>query len=270
MKALVASALQSGAKRASATRTEWDLAGNCLKPVQRELHVRPSPEHRDEARGFVRKVRELFPDATQVSGHDLPHTEAKTIVVNRDSAIPLTLAMTVRCRKCDRCLALRRMSWSLRAAAETQSSRRTWFGTLTLRPDAQVRAVSQARVHLAKQGLDFDALPYGEQFTERHKQITPLITKYLKRVRKESGAQLTYLCVAEHHKSGLPHYHMLVHEHDEIGVKHSTLSKQWLEGFEKWRLVSSRSEATYLTKYLAKSSVARVRASRDYGNGLRP
>lgn len=154
--------------------------------------------------------------------------------------------------------------WSTRAKAETQAAKRTWFGTLTLRPEAHVIMRSRARVRLATQGIDFDSLPIGEQFILHHHQCSIEITKYLKRVRKESAAQFRYLLVAEHHQSGLPHYHVLIHEH--VGaVKHATLAKQWLLGFEKYRLVTDLREATYLCKYLSKATVARVRASVRYG-----
>lgn len=271
LKRLVSKALSEGAKRVSAMRTEWDVAGNCTAPVQRELHVRPA-EEKTEAEKFLAKVQKHLPGARIAAVNGVPPdidgrpTRPKNIRVDRDTAMPLTLAMSVRCRKCDNCRALRRMTWVLRAKAETGAARRTWFGTLTLRPEAHVAVTSKARVNLAKQGVDFDALPFGEQFTERHKYASREVTLYLKRVRKQSGAFLRVLCVAEHHKSGLPHYHLLVHEFDALGVKHSVLSKQWLAGFEKWRLVTSLSEATYLCKYLSKSTVARVRASRDYGS----
>jgi len=275
MKRLVAKALSNGARRKSAMRIEWDLSGNCTAPRTRELHVRPGADKESEAGKFISSVRQLWPDAemisTNIAHDDTGRTKSRSIVVSKVTAIPLTLAMDLRCRKCDRCLALRQMSWAMRAKAETAASRRTWFGTLTLRPDEHVRFTSQARVNLARQGIDFETLPFGEQFTERHKAIGPEITQYIKRVRKESGALLRQLCVAEHHKSGLPHYHMLVHEHDEIGVQHRILSGQWKLGFEKWRLVGQPSEAAYLCKYLAKASVARVRASRAYGTyGLNP
>lgn len=270
IKALVTKALQYGGKRKTAIRTEWDMAGSCSSPVVHEIHVRPgASEHvQDDADKFITQVMRVFPGAEVV--RDLrpvdqrPQRE-KYIVVSRQSAFPLTLTMTMRCRKCDRCLAVRAAEWRHRAKVETAQARRTWFGTLTLRPESHVTMVNRARVALSKQGLDFDALNLKEQFSERVKQCSYELTKYLKRVRKESGGILRYLLVAEHHKSGLPHFHMLVHELDDEGVRHATLSTKWQLGFEKWRLVTDPREATYLCKYLSKTSAARVRASRSYG-----
>jgi hypothetical protein len=266
---LVSRALSYGASRVSATRTEWNLAGSCQSPVTREIHARPPAADKSVEHEFLDQVHAIFPGAMLKNrDHDARPTRPKYIIVKPGTAIPLTLVMQIRCRKCDRCRALRQLTWAARAKAETQVALRTWFGTLTLKPEEQVRFLNQARMRLREQGFDFDQLPFGEQFTERHKQISPHITRYLKRVRKESQAKFRFLCVAEHHKSGDPHYHLLVHEHSQCGVKHATLASQWLLGFEKWRLVSTVGEATYLTKYLAKATVARVRASGAYGKGL--
>lgn len=159
--------------------------------------------------------------------------------------------------------------WTARAVAEVQAAARTWFGTLTFRPDAQVRFMNLARERLRHQGLDYDALAFGDQFAELVRHAGAEVTMYLKRVRKEAGTSFRYLCVAEHHKSGLPHFHLLVHEQQSGDLKHAILSKQWQRcGFEKWRLASTHAEAAYLCKYLSKTSVARVRASERYGEGF--
>lgn len=158
------------------------------------------------------------------------------------------------------------MIWEQRAKAEVQAAQRTWFGTLTLRPEAHATMGSRARVRLSRQGIDFDALPFGEQFLERHREINVEITKYLKRVRKQSPLGFRYLLVVEHHKSGLPHYHMLVHELVDGAVKYAVLADQWQLGFEKWKVVADMRQATYLCKYLSKATIARVRASVAYGS----
>lgn len=157
--------------------------------------------------------------------------------------------------------------WEHRARAEVQIAPRTWFGTLTLRPEAHATIGARCRARLARQGIDFDALPFGEQFEERHRMIGVEITKYLKRVRKASAPGFRYLLVCEHHKSGLPHYHLLIHEIEDGCVKSATLASQWQLGFEQWRLLSDLRQATYLCKYLSKATVARVRASGRYGIG---
>lgn len=174
---------------------------------------------------------------------------------------------------------MKQLHWSDRALFEIETAPRTWFGTLTLAPDAHFSSVNYARAEVAKNFDvdpdtgeiffdDFDDLPLNEQFNWRVKIVGRWLTLYLKRVRKEVGP-FRYLAVFEHHKSGLPHLHLLVHETIEGQIKHEVLSSKWVLGFEKFRLVTDkRNDARYITKYLAKASVARVRASERYGQAL--
>ena len=221
-------AVRSGGTRHGLTLVSWDVSGNCRSPAERV--------HR--ARAY--QGRRLAPS--------------------------LELQMVVRCRRCDSCRQIRRKVWTARARAETQAAPRTWFGTLTLRSEEHYRFLAKARKLADTRTDNFDALPYWEQFDRRHRAIAPELTKYLKRVRSVSDAPLRYLLVAEAHKSGAPHYHLLVHEVDpDRQVKHRQLSEQWGLGFSQWKLVTDTRSATYLCKYLSKSNAARVRASLRYG-----
>lgn len=269
---LIADALTRGATRKGVSRVEWDVAGRCMAPVPREIHSRPGAGARDpddvRVDETLAKLQALFPGAEiERDGRppDRRRKSEKYIHVRPGTKFPLTLLMYTRCRKCDWCRKQRAKMWSLRARSETAAAARTWFGTLTLKPEAHHTMLSRARVKIAKQGLDYEALSIGEQFTLRHVECSIEITKYLKRIRKESSARFRYLLVAEHHKSGLPHYHVLIHETVSGSIKHRTLSSQWPLGFEKWRVVTDLREATYLCKYLSKATVARVRASVAYG-----
>ena len=126
-----------------------------------------------------------------------------------------------------------------------------------------------ARQRLVDRAVDFDALSNDKQFQARHQAIGPELTKFLKRVRKESAAMLRYCLVAEAHKSGLPHYHLVVHETGGEPVRHKTLQGQWKLGYSNWKLVDindSGKTAAYVAKYLSKSALARVRASKHYGH----
>lgn len=271
---LAYTALTHGGVRRSWMTTEWDLSGNCLDKKLVTVHVRPSPAHRvkrekgmlKEAMPFLSAVKAAFPGAEIVRMSPNERLPGDKIVINGKTATPMRIEMTVRCRKCDNCRRQRSRLWSARALHETKISIRTWLGTLTLSPDAQTRAVSRARHNLASQGIDFDSLSWGEQFGLRHAQIQNDITKWLKRVRKQSKAKFRYLLVAEHHKSGLPHYHILIHECDPASpVRKGLLQAQWPLGFSSFKLVDDPKAATYVCKYLMKSAVARVRASARYG-----
>lgn len=230
-----ATALQAGAKRLSMSTCEWDISGSCEDPVHHELFSRPSSQD-------------------GISRID-PTTKA-----------PFTVRMQVACRKCRRCLAYRQSLWTGRALNEYQQADRTWFVTLTLTPErhAHCLAVVRKRGHL--NGYDFDALAYRAQFVKRWGVISEEITRYVKRVRKASSGPLRLLCVAEHHKSGLPHAHMLVHECVPEATTRRILDGSWRWGFSQARLISDPRQAAYVCKYLSKSGAARVRASERYGN----
>jgi hypothetical protein len=155
--------------------------------------------------------------------------------------------------------------------AELNDTRgRTWFVTLTLRPEEQFKAASRARLRLAKQGTDFDLLSPARQFAERHREVNREITLWLKRVRKISNAPLRYFLVAERHKSGLPHYHALLHEGDSgQPVRAAVIKSQWRLGFSQCKLVAAddaKRGAVYVAKYLSKDALSRVRASKGYGH----
>lgn len=244
-----------GLQRHSLFRTEWDIAGDCENKYCTELYGRP-----------VRKpVKDWW------EGDDAPQwAYIRDLHVSRSDAatLPQHLTLWTRCRRCTNCLRTRARRWYGAAIRETKASSRTWFGTLTLSPESHWLALSKARARLAKQGVDFDRLDAAEQFRERHRAISPELTKYIKRVRKDCGAALRYMLVAEKHESGLPHYHMLMHEAPLGGtVSHRTLSTKYTLGFEKWRLADPTNprSAAYLCKYLSKSLEARVRASQGYG-----
>lgn len=176
--------------------------------------------------------------------------------------------MTMRCRQCDNCLQYRAWLWTGRACAEIAASSRSWFGTMTLAPSEHLRSLQLARVHEGQSGgdLDFESADY--QFGARHREISRWITTYVKRVRKAAGAGLRLMVVCEAHKSGLPHYHALLHETADSKASERLLRRQWVHGFSMFKLVEkdlAGKAAWYVAKYLNKSTRARVRASVDYG-----
>lgn len=182
----------------------------------------------------------------------------------------MSIEITTRCRTCSNCTKVRANLWRYRAKAEWQCAARTWLGTLTLRPDQQFHALASARRKVGSQGIDFDALSQAEQFGLRYNEISPELTKMLKRIREKTKAPLRYMCVVEAHKSGDPHLHILLHEvRADRPVRYSELASEWKLGFSKWKLVTDRNGAAYVSKYLTKSLLrARVRASQKYGQGL--
>lgn len=175
----------------------------------------------------------------------------------------------LRCRKCSTCLRARAKYWREAATREMQfallKGARTWFGTLTLSPEQQALATYAAQCAV---GLDaFSKLSELERLPLRHAAVSRSLTLALKRLRKELGAgAFRYLIVCEAHKSGLPHYHMLLHEVSSgTPVRKSSLSDFWRLGFSQWRLAKPEA-AWYVAKYLSKAALARVRASQRYGS----
>lgn len=243
---LAARALSKGGTAVSRSKTTWDISGRCQDPQWIENYGRPA--HRPT---------------------DLEQ-EGRSFTVRPGGPAPYSVEMWVPCRKCEACLKFRASLWQRRAETEMSRSCRTWLGTLTLRPEIHHLMVSRARAGLSRQGTDYDNLTDMVKFQYLHNQIGKEITKYLKRLRKQSGSPMRYLFVAEAHKSGLPHYHCLIHEPDpRYQVRHAALKSQWSHGFSDFRLVeTSRQAARYVAKYLGKSSLARVRASLRYGEEL--
>lgn len=234
---LAAKALASGGTLVNASRIRWDIAGNCERSYVTEYYARPS------------RRKNGFPQ----------------IVVGPGTPAPMTVEIHTRCRECEPCKTARRRLWSYRAEAETRLWPRTWFGTLTLRPDDHYRMLARARAKLDRQGVDYDTLSAEEQFRLLDQQIWSELNKMFKRIRSAHKGALRYFIVAEAHASGLPHYHALIHQCDELPLRYTTIAKQWPHGFVKWRLVKSVQEVRYVAKYLSKSAVARVRASQAYG-----
>lgn len=240
-------ALSKGAVLTGPLTVSWPIAGTCTDPRRVEIVSR-------------RDLREDF-------GWDKP----------------INTVLDVRCRKCPACLRARSRHWTLRAQEEIACSQRTWFGTLTLSEANQVKALYRAQLSASRRGIDWrypvkrsceDTLQSYERrcdqdrFIRVCRAIAPEVTKWLKRVRKESGAKLRFILVAEAHKSGKPHYHCLIHEvSGSAPIRKRTLQDQWKLGFTQFRLVEEGESraARYVCKYLTKSAKARVRASVAYG-----
>lgn len=172
-----------------------------------------------------------------------------------------------RCRKCENCLLHRRRLWAARAYDEMLASSRTWFGTLTFNPECRFLTECHASGAAKMAGLgEWRSMEPSNQYKYLADTASVEVTKYLKRVRKNSGVPLRYLLVAEAHKDGFPHFHLLLHEQSGP-VRKARLEEWWLSGHSHWRLVdaSDRKAAYYVCKYLSKDIRTRVRASVRYG-----
>lgn len=232
LRKLIVKALMAGAKTHSFYRFEWNLAGRCKDPVHIEMHGR---EYTD-----------------------------RDIIGPRH---PQMLELWTKCRTCDNCRWERQMFWAEKATREYEQAPRTWFGTFTMSPSSHHKMIERARNRLHKGGTNYDGLGTVEQFYE---QVTESgrreLTLYFKRLRKKYKARIRYLLVCEPHKSGYPHYHVLIHEVDPKNpVRKKHLVAEWPHGFTKFKLVGNSVLCRYVAKYLGKTKTARVRASLGYG-----
>lgn len=165
---------------------------------------------------------------------------------------------TLPCRKCPVCLRHRAKKWRERSKVELVYSTRTWFATFTINPHNRFLI----DVKRSRNGDDTT----DDSFLGRHAQISREFTLYFKRLRKKTRAPLRYLLVAECHKDGWPHYHALIHERGRPVTKRE-LEAEWSLGFTNFKLcpLSDPKIAFYITKYIAKQALARIRASLRYG-----
>lgn len=238
MMRLLRKGLYNGLTQHTDVRYSWDISGDCMSPVVRELHSNPKNSNR--------------------------------FCWTKGDSQPFQVALTVRCRKCAACLKRRRAVWTYRAKCEMTFSQRSWFGTITFRAEEHYRMRCEARAYLKTRGVNFEELTVDEKWMELQRIAANRITLWIKRVRKASKAKLRYILVAEQHKSGLPHYHIIVNEC--VGtVRHRDLADNWHDGFTNFKLVVGTRPLSYVAKYLGKSNDARVRASLHYGkSAVRP
>lgn len=169
--------------------------------------------------------------------------------------------------------------WRIRAEQEVNRTLmrgcRTWFGTLTPRPEvAATWQLLAAKYQADRVGTPFDALDDAERFKLRWRHMSREITLMIKRLRKE-GHRFTFLCVSErftgggvYDAAGVPHAHMLLHELEvQSPIRHAALASAWPCGFSKWKLVEDPRQIGYVSKYLSKDARTRVRCSEHYGEG---
>lgn len=160
--------------------------------------------------------------------------------------------------------------WTLRGRSELATAGRAWFGTLTINPDHRLVMRERARVRLRSGGTDMDGLSSDDAWSEIAREVGAEVTKYLKRIRKESKVRgIRQLVVTEEHEDGFPHIHAVLFEplSQRGELKKKTLDSQWKLGFTHWRLLTTPAQIAYATKYVAKTRAGRtrVRASVRFG-----
>lgn len=253
---LLRKALGAGATRTGLLSARWDISGSCTDPYWTTYQGRPEVN--------VVNRRSEWDESTRNTHFEYVPGKRGTIYVD----------IGTRCRRCDKCRQYRRWLWQFRMTEELRRAVRSWYGTLTLRPDVQYRVLTETRQYLRGRGVRWEDLSEDEFFRAHAGFALKEVTKYIKRFRKQAygpkgKAPFKWVCVTERHKSGLPHFHMLVHEVEMRPIPHRILSGSWGQGFEKWRLVkldeNPKIVAGYLCAYLQKDFSTRIRNSEKYG-----
>lgn len=221
----------SGFTREGPTGGRVDLSGGCEAPVMRTIKGRP----------LIR--------------------EGRSRSWKRGEPVPQWIDAELRCRNCAWCLRQRANLWRFRTQVEIAAARRTWFATLTCNPEQVFKADLKAA-----QRTDTFSQVEEDRFANRCVILGRELTLFYKRLRDVENLRLRHITVAEAHKSGVPHWHALIHEVGDEPILHRHLVPHWRIGFAKFKLVDgSPRSAGYVTKYLNKDARARVRASIRYG-----
>lgn len=244
-------ALQNGGFRKTASTCEWDISHDCLDPYYQEFISRPNADYR----GPRKWSDERFGGPVIARGRWSVYDGGQHM---------LRIILWTRCRNCEMCRKHRANLWRLRCTEEIRRSSRTWFGTMTFAPENLYLVIARARDIANRRRVSLESLPPPQRFSYIAKAAGEHVTKFMKRIRKNSGSKLRYVVVVEQHKSGDPHFHCLIHEVSDP-VRWKVLSKAWDQGFSQFNLVQDKAAAGYVAKYLSKALLARVRASKGYG-----
>lgn len=217
----------------------------------------------------------------------------------------LFVVWLTRCRRCKPCLRAKQFYWSRTAMRWTERTAeaglRTWFGTLTLSPEAQQIALEDARTNWANRVARatgeipewWDEVHCDERFRLIREELVGWCKRYWKHLRKgrkrcercypakarkegewdHPPASFKYFLVFERHKSGHPHMHFMLHETD-AKIMHKFLKCAWPHGHTHMKLVKGadvKKAAFYCAKYLGKAYQSRQIASINYAKeALKP
>jgi len=233
----------------SQAHIKWNTAYKCSQPILRPFWSRPPSLEWVPTWWAKNGLSEMPEIGVKYGFHTVP---AKLDIKERVGGTYWMLDLWVPCRKCAGCLDVRRWRWRRRAETEMKAWPWTWFCTFTVSPEHRLRAAIAAR------------RDYGSDSYENIvKVINKWYTRYMKRVRKESGAKIRFVCAAEPHANGFPHLHALVHEVSGHATKR-TLQAQWPYGYSNVKK-GDIAKAAYVTKYISKQLTGRVHASLHYG-----
>lgn len=237
---LCVSAREAGELQYTGTGGRWRACGDCQAPFEAccvsDLHEPPELRYVDPL-GLWDEFIGVFHNSMKMDA----------LVPERLVHNPSFMYITVRCRKCHNCREAKRRMWTMRAMNEFEIANRTWFVTLTYNADQRFRL----------------SLLAAKMRSTEIAASNAMVTKFLKRLRKNTGLPIRQLVVHEMHKDGTPHVHMLLHDLSG-GLQKRAIQREWYHGFSLAKL-GDKATSRYVCKYVAKDAIARVRASIRYG-----
>jgi len=149
---------------------------------------------------------------------------------------------------------MRQWAWTARAAHEQVFAKKTWFITLTYGP------VRRREIFASASAADRDLDPEQRLIAA----AGVYVAGYIKTLRNR-GFAFRYLCVPELHRNGFPHFHGLIHD-SRGDMAWRDVAEPWVQnGFIVAKLVQDAKALRYVTKYLAKYRLGRIRSSLKYG-----
>lgn len=148
-----------------------------------------------------------------------------------------------RCGKCGPCVRLKKWLKTNRIELEMKSAHGAWFCTLT-----------QVQFEL-DDGRKFGVMTYEN------------VKKFLKRLRKNTGAEIKFVMAEELHRSGVRHWHAILMHRGTVSKRQ--LEAAWagddLAGHCMVRRINGRGAARYVMKYIGKDEAYIVRSSIHLG-----
>ena len=193
---------------------------------------------------------------------------------------PLELSLTVPCRKCDKCLWLRKTKWQALAVRETYLNRegKNWLFTLTFSRNQMGHAIGRVGAMIGSP--DFNRLLERELYKDVKAHFDVVRSRYRRALKKRYRASnpieykkhgypkpldtLRYFAVHERgDETQRSHFHCLVHGDDLLTYR--ILTQGWGSRVKDCSLLEDPVKASvYVSKYLGKNP-GRIRSSKFYG-----
>lgn len=220
-----------------------------------------------KAKGFVVK------DGDHYSGTFVPYCDYPRSILRTNKVRgtlpghrPSSVSMLVPCRKCPKCLWLRRETWKTRIKAETSAP--TIFATLTFSEDLldQKRRLFDEKYDCAPDEILSHPSMWGQSLAQYERLFYSDVHDWLRRCRRNLDTKFRYFVGFEFgDKSGREHYHVALHFARKSDHFPQLVQDQWpCRAGADWA-ISTEDVSGYLSKYGSKSLVTRPRASVSYG-----